>query len=114
MAAKAIRIGVIGCGFYAQNHLHAWKELAPQSAVLAAVCDVDAGKAEAAGRAFGVPYYTGAAALLASEQLDAVDIVTRQDTHRALCELTIARGVPDSGRSSQAWKSLARHARRAL
>ena len=93
MAAGAIRIGVIGCGFYAQNHLHAWKELAAEGAVLAAVCDVDAGKAEAAGRAFGVPSYTDAAALLASEQLDAVDIVTRQDTHRALCELTIARGV---------------------
>ena len=31
--------------------------------------------------------------MLASEQLDVVDIVTRQDTHRALCELTIARGV---------------------
>ena len=28
MAAGAIRIGVIGCGFYAQNHLHAWKDLA--------------------------------------------------------------------------------------
>jgi predicted dehydrogenase len=75
--AKAIRIGVIGCGFYAQNHLHAWKELATDGAVLAAVCDVDAGKAGAAGRAFGVPFYTDAATLLASEKLDAVDIVTR-------------------------------------
>ena len=93
MAAEAIRIGVIGCGFYAQNHLHAWRELAPEGAVLAAVCDIDAGKAEAAGRAFGVPFYTDANALLASEQLDVVDIVTRQDTHRALCELTIARGL---------------------
>ena len=93
MAAKAIRIGVIGCGFYAQNHLHAWKELAAQGAVLAAVCDVDGGKAEAAGRVFGVPFYTDAVALLASEQLDTVDIVTRQDTHRALCELVIARGL---------------------
>jgi len=93
MAAEAIRIGVIGCGFYAQNHLHAWRELAPDGAVLAAVCDIDVGKAEAAGRAFGVPFYTDANALFASEQLDVVDIVTRQDTHRALCELTIARGL---------------------
>ena len=77
MVANAIRIGVIGCGFYAQNHLHAWKELAPDGAVLAAVCDVDAGKAEAAGRAFGVPFYADATALLRSEQLNAVDIVTR-------------------------------------
>ncbi|QPC95677.1 Gfo/Idh/MocA family protein [Mesorhizobium sp. INR15] len=93
MATVAIRIGVIGCGFYAQNHLHAWKELAADGAVLAAVCDVDPGKAEAAGRTFGVPFYTDAAALLATERLDGVDIVTRHDTHRALCELAIARGV---------------------
>ncbi|CCV11822.1 Gfo/Idh/MocA family oxidoreductase [Mesorhizobium sp. STM 4661] len=93
MAAGAIRIGMIGCGFYAQNHLHAWKELASEGAVLAAVCDVDTGKAAAAGRAFGVPSYTDATSMLASERLDAVDIVTRHDTHRALCELAIARGV---------------------
>jgi predicted dehydrogenase len=93
MAAGAIRIGVIGCGFYAQNHLHAWKELAAEGAVLAAVCDVDPGKAEAAGRAFGVPSYTDATGMLATERLDAVDIVTRHDTHRALCELAIAQGV---------------------
>ncbi|CCV08558.1 putative oxidoreductase protein [Mesorhizobium metallidurans STM 2683] len=93
MATGAIRIGVIGCGFYAQNHLHAWKELAAEGAQLAAVCDIDAGKAEAAGRAFGVPSYADAAIMFASERLDAVDIVTRHDTHRALCELAIARGV---------------------
>ena len=93
MASGAIRIGVIGCGFYAQNHLHAWKDLASEGAVLAAVCDVDAGKADAAGHAFGVPFYTDAATMLASERLDAVDIVTRHGTHRALCELAISRGV---------------------
>ena len=93
MAMGAIRIGVIGCGFYAQNHLHAWKELASQGAVLAAVCDVDAGKAETAGRGFGIPFYSDAATMLASERLDAVDIVTRHDTHRPLCELAISRGV---------------------
>ncbi|MEI9412442.1 Gfo/Idh/MocA family oxidoreductase [Mesorhizobium salmacidum] len=93
MARGAIRIGVIGCGFYAQNHLHAWQDLAGEGAVLAAVCDVDAGKAEAAGRAFGVPFYKDAAIMLASEHLHSVDIVTRHDTHRALCELAISRGI---------------------
>jgi D-apiose dehydrogenase len=90
---KPIRIGVIGCGFYAQNHLHSWRDLATDGAVLAAVCDVDAGKAAAAGLAFGVPHYIDAAAMLDREKLDLIDIVTRQDTHRALAELTIARGI---------------------
>ncbi|PTE11373.1 Gfo/Idh/MocA family protein [Mesorhizobium helmanticense] len=91
--ARGIRIGVIGCGFYAQNHLHAWKDLVGEGAVLAAVCDVDPGKAQAAGRTFGVTSYTDAATMLANERLDAVDIVTRHDTHRALCELAIGKGV---------------------
>lgn len=93
MASKNIRVGVIGCGFYAQNHLHSWRDLAPEGAVLAAVCDVDAGKAEAASKAFGVPFYTDAGAMLDAENLDVVDIITRHDTHRALAELAISKGV---------------------
>ena len=93
MAASTIRVGVIGCGFYAQNHLHAWQDLAGEGAALTAVCDRDVAKAEAAGRKFGVPFYSDAAALLDGERLDAVDIVTQQDTHRALCELTLSRGL---------------------
>jgi predicted dehydrogenase len=93
MTGRTIRIGVIGCGFYAQNHLNAWRDLAPGGAVLAAVCDIDPAKAKAAGETFGVPWYTDVEAMLDDEKLDAVDIVTRQDTHRALAEATIARGI---------------------
>jgi D-apiose dehydrogenase len=93
MTGKTIRIGVIGCGFYAQNHLNAWRDLAPDGAVLAAVCDIDPAKASSAGETFGVPWYADVEKMLASEKLDAVDIVTRQDTHRPLAEVTIARGI---------------------
>lgn len=91
--AALLRIGVIGCGFFARNHLHSWRDLAGNGARLAAVCDMDASKARAAGEAFGVPHYTDAAAMLDAERLDVADIVTRQDTHRPLAEMTIARGV---------------------
>ncbi len=90
---ERVRVAVIGCGFYAQNHLNAWRDLAAEGAVLAAVCDVDPAKAEAAGRAFGVPAYTDAATMLDAERPDLVDIVTRQDTHRPLAALTVARGI---------------------
>ena len=93
MSGKTIRIGVIGCGFYAQNHLNAWRDLAPDGAALAAVCDVDPAKAKAAGETFGVPSYTDVKKMLAEEKLDAVDIVTRQDTHRPIAEAAIAHGV---------------------
>jgi predicted dehydrogenase len=53
MAAK-LRLGVIGCGFYAQNHLSAWRDLGAEVAV-AAVCDVDAAKTTAAAATFAMP-----------------------------------------------------------
>lgn len=88
-----IRVGVVGCGFYAQNHLNSWHELRSEDALLTAVCDVDPAKAEAAGRNFGVPHYTDAATMLDAEKLDVVDIVTRHETHRPLAELAIGKGV---------------------
>jgi predicted dehydrogenase len=88
-----LRIGVIGCGFYAQNHLHAWASLSAEGAELTAVCDLDRAAAERAARAFGVPHYADAGEMLAVERLDLADIVTRHDTHRALAELTVGAGV---------------------
>ena len=46
---RTFRVGMVGCGFFAQNHLHAWSYLKQDGAVLTAVCDLDAAKAEAAG-----------------------------------------------------------------
>jgi len=87
------RIGVVGCGFYARNHLESWRALAPEGARLVAVCDVDGARAEAAGRDFGVPHFADMAAMADAVPLDLVDIVTRHDTHRPLAEAAIARGL---------------------
>jgi predicted dehydrogenase len=93
--ARTIRIGLVGCGFFARNHLNAWKQLAPEGAVLAAVCDTDANKVNAAARDFGVSaVHTDAAEMLAAEQLDAVDIVTQVRSHRPLVEIALRAGVP--------------------
>ncbi len=93
MSGKVVRVGLVGCGFYAQNHLNAWRDLKPDGALLSAVCDMDLAKAKAAGETFGVPWFTDVATMLDAVPLDAVDIVTRQDTHRAIAETTIARGI---------------------
>jgi len=90
-----VAIGVVGCGFFARNHLHSWKDLAPAGADLVAVCDLDAGKAKAAAEAFGVPhFYTDAETMFREQKLGLVDIVTRMDTHRALAEMAFRHGVP--------------------
>jgi D-apiose dehydrogenase len=93
--AAPTRIALIGCGFYAQNHLAAWRDLVPEGAELVAVCDTDPAKAAAAAAISRVPAYTDAAAMLADLAPDLVDIVTRVETHRALAEIAVrhARGV---------------------
>lgn len=93
--AERIAVGIIGCGFFAANHLHSWRELAREGAALAAVCDLDPAKASAAAQSFGVPkWYTDPAQMLAEERLDLLDIITRMDTHRELALRALGHGVP--------------------
>lgn len=88
------RAGLIGCGFFAKNHLHAWRDLA-EDVELAAVCDLDPAKAQAAAETFGVPHwYTGARAMMEAERLDFVDIVTTMPSHRTLVTLAAEHRLP--------------------
>jgi predicted dehydrogenase len=93
-----LRGGLIGCGFFAQNHLHSWAALKGtngEGVELAAVCDRDGAKARAAAERFGVPKsYTDAAEMFAAESLDFVDIVTTMPSHRPLVELAARHHVP--------------------
>lgn len=80
------RGALIGCGFFANNHLHGWADI--DSAKIVAVCDRDEAKARAAAQRFGIAgVYTDAAAMLTIEHLDFVDIVTTSPSHSALVEL---------------------------
>ncbi|MEZ5934977.1 MAG: Gfo/Idh/MocA family oxidoreductase [Alphaproteobacteria bacterium] len=90
---KRYRAGVIGCGFFAANHLHAWQDIADVD--LVAVCDVDLGKAQAAAEKYAISaVYDDAEAMFKSEKPDFVDIVTTMPTHRPLAELAAKHGVP--------------------
>ncbi len=93
MTQARLRAGVIGCGFFAQNHLHAWATI--PGVDLVAVCDRDPARAQAAAAAFNVPgCYTDAAAMFAEAKLDFVDIATTMPTHRALVELAASHKIP--------------------
>ena len=86
------RGALIGCGFFARNHLHAWGRI--DGAEIVAVCDVDDAKARDYAERFGVEaVYTDAAAMLEAERLDFVDIATQAPTHHALCTLAAERGT---------------------
>lgn len=88
-------LAVIGCGFFAQNHLHAWKDLAAKGVDVVAVCDVDPAKARAAQKTFDVPHwYADAETMFRERKLDLADIVTRVETHRYVVGQALRHGVP--------------------
>ena len=94
MVQKTVAVGMVGCGFYAQNHLHAWADLRPEGALLTAVCDRDPEKAAAAGTKFGVPHFTDMNQMLDRAKIDLLDIATRMDTHKELAAIAAERGIP--------------------
>ncbi|MBZ9906407.1 Gfo/Idh/MocA family oxidoreductase [Mesorhizobium sp. BR115XR7A] len=84
---------LIGCGFFAVNQMHAWRDI--EGAAIIAVCDRDAERLKIVGDQFGVTRrYTDAAELFAAETLDFVDIATTVGSHRPLVEMAAAHGVP--------------------
>jgi predicted dehydrogenase len=99
--SRRLRFGLIGCGFFAQNHLHAWAEM--PEVELVATCDIDADAAQAAARTYGGTPYTDAAELLEREELDFVDIATTPPTHRMMVELAAEAGVPAICQKPLAW-----------
>lgn len=85
-----IRGCVIGAGYFARNHLHAWKDL--EGVTIAGVCDIDSRRAEAGADIVGGRAFGDAAAMLDALKPDFVDIVTTHETHRALVELAVDAG----------------------
>ena len=91
---KPVRVAQIGCGFYGQNHLHAWRDLAADGA--------DPDRCVRPGRREGTKplakhlVFRGTRMprrCWLSSSIDLVDITTRMDTHRMLAALAADRGV---------------------
>jgi predicted dehydrogenase len=82
---KQLRGGLIGCGFFSINHLHAWRDV--EGAAVVALCDRNPARRAIAGDQFGIaPRYADADEMLANERLDFVDIATTVASHRPLVE----------------------------
>lgn len=87
-----LRGGLIGCGFFAINHLHGWRDV--RGAEIVAICDRSEERLKIAGDQFGISTrYHDAAEMIANEKLDFVDIATTAPTHRALVELAASHGL---------------------
>ena len=82
-----LRGGIIGCGFFAQFHIEAWRRM--PEVELAAAVDPDLERTrKAAPRA-----YATAEEMLDTERLDFVDIATRPDSHAELVRLAASRSA---------------------
>ena len=88
-----LRFGVMGCGFWAPYQIAGWMEVG--GVELAAVYNRTRSKAEAVAERFGVPeFYDDAQAMLDSEKLGFVDIITDVDTHSRFTLMAAERGLP--------------------
>ncbi|MFZ7092944.1 Gfo/Idh/MocA family protein [Primorskyibacter sp. 2E233] len=87
-----MKIALIGCGFFAQNQLHAWQDI--DGAEVVALCDRDEARLSASAQAFEIARtYTEAETLFADGGFDVVDIATTVPSHRPLVELAAKHGV---------------------
>lgn len=83
---------VIGCGFFAQNQLHAWRDI--DGVQIVALCDLDTERLQASAAAFDIERtYADAAKMFAEGGFDFVDIATTVASHRPLVEMAAKAGV---------------------
>jgi D-apiose dehydrogenase len=88
-----IRGALIGCGFFAVNQMHAWKDV--EGAEIVAICDRDPERLRIVGDEFGIARrYQDAAELFSEGGFDFVDIATTVRSHRPLVEMAASHKVP--------------------
>ena len=88
-----LRGGLIGCGFFAVNQMHGWRDA--QGASIVAICDRDPERLRIVGDQFGIERRTtDAAELMESGDLDFIDIATTVGSHRTLVELAASHSLP--------------------
>jgi D-apiose dehydrogenase len=92
--SAALRVGVIGCGFFAVNQVRAWASTS--DVFIAALCDCHHERADrlASELQLDVPTFGDAAEMVDKVALDFLDIITTPATHPALVALAANRKVP--------------------
>jgi predicted dehydrogenase len=77
---KSVRLGIVGCGLFGESHLLAFR--AVHNAEVTAAYDPSQARAKELARRYGIPKVCGTLGeLCASSGVDAVDVVTPEETH---------------------------------
>lgn len=88
-----LRGALIGCGFFAVNQMHAWRDVA--GATITAICDRDPERLKSVGDQFGIERrYGDASDLFKDGGFDFVDIATTVASHRTLVEMAAKHTIP--------------------
>ena len=90
---RKLRIAQVGCGNRGLGVRLPAVRMMSDVFELAAVCDVDEGKARSVGAEFGVPAYSRVQDLAANEDLDIAAVSTPGDSHHAVGAYLAERGV---------------------
>lgn len=95
-ARPPLNVAVIGAGYFAQQHLAAWRRLQNEGLVhCLLVCDQDARRASAAGVQHGFDIVASDVdVLFARDDVDVVDIVTPPSTHESLVTQCASKRIP--------------------
>ncbi|MCJ7633113.1 Gfo/Idh/MocA family oxidoreductase [Candidatus Bathyarchaeota archaeon] len=87
-----MNVGIVGCGYVANDHLKAWKRL-PQTQVLA-VSDLNEALAKNTAESWRIPHhYSSLYELLRQNKIDIVDICTPPQTHARLAVEAMSSGA---------------------
>ena len=81
MAKESLKFGLVGCGRIAVRHADLLSQGQVAGAELAAVCDMQASRAEEFGRKYGVPYFKNPQDMMKGVELDVVSILTPSGMH---------------------------------
>lgn len=88
-----IQIAIIGTGMMGKVHAACFNSV--RGCKVSACCDIDLKKSREFAREFDIPNYYGAVDdLLEREELNAVSIVTPNDTHHELAMKCLEKGIP--------------------
>lgn len=78
---KMLNVGLVGCGRIAKRHAELLGYDNIKGAGLAAVCDLEEGKAKKLSEIFKVPYYLDMDEMMTNETLDVVSVLTPSGLH---------------------------------
>ena len=92
---KKLKGALIGCGFFAENHILAWKEL--KNIEIICVCDLDIKKANKFKSKFNILHsYSSIELMLKKNKIDFVDVVTTMETHLNIGKILSKYKIPTS------------------